>query len=165
MMRKYFRLILAAAISTVAGFSVSCSSDSDDDGDKAAYYLVGEKYASHSDSYVLRLTGSEEIKKADQILKDSLQLRPIILARISKKIDDTFYINKDLVGGKTWSWHISGFIEFADFTAEIFDAHPGYVEDNYDEWVRITKDVETGEGVIGFWNYTLIRKVSKDELK
>jgi len=144
---------------------VSCAEETEKEVDNATYYLVGEKLSFHHDSYLLRLTDIDEIKKANQILTDSLKSRPIVFVRISKNSGENNYVNKDLIGGRIWTWHTEKLIGFPDLTAEIFDAHPGYVEDNYDEWVRITKDAETGEGVIGFWNYTLIRKVDQSELK
>ena len=44
-------------------------------------------------------------------------------------------------------------IDFGDFSIEIYDGWPGYVESDVAGWIA-----NTG-GVIGFWNYTVTLKL------
>ncbi|MCL4548251.1 MAG: hypothetical protein M1495_06755 [Bacteroidetes bacterium] len=126
--------------------------------DKTVYFLVAETNPNHNDSYILPLTKPEDIKHAREIIGGTgTTSNKIVVAKIAK--GNGAYVNKDLIGGKTWSWYVSDFIGFADNTIEILDGYPTYVEENLDEWIRITS------GKIGFWTYTVTREVNLSDIK
>jgi hypothetical protein len=54
---------------------------------------------------------------------------------------------------------VTKFLGFVDVTAEIYDSWPTYVEEHLDEWLL------QSDGIIGFWAYTVKRKVNTSELK
>lgn len=145
--------------------AVLCSCNNDDEKPLAdpalVYFLVTETDVEHGDSYILPLKDEEDIAAARAIIAN--HETKIILAEISSNINENYSINKDLLNNRTWSWHVVSFNGFVDTSIEILDGWPTYVEDNYSEWVENTK----GDGIngnIGFWNYTLKREVSADEL-
>lgn len=125
------------------------------------YFLVAEGlYAPHGDSFVLPLSDPADIAHAKALIRNPDRAgAPIVVAKIAEGSSDGAYTNRDLLGGGApWSWHVSEFLDFSDFTIEIYDGWPGYVEDNYDEYVSNTN------GIIGFWSYTIVREVAPCEL-
>ena len=126
------------------------------------YFLVAEAiYEEHGDSYVLPLSDLADIAHAEALIDDPESAgEPIVLAKIAEGGSDGAYVNRDLTGsGAAWSWRITEFVGFADFTIEIYDGWPTYVEDNYDDFVSTT------DGMVGFWNYTIVREVAPCELR
>jgi len=121
------------------------------------YYKVAEwpGQESHGDSYVLPLSDPADISHAE----DLITLGPakagsaIVVARIAAGADG---INRDYSqpGHPQWSWHVTDFQGFADFTIEIIDGWPGFVEDDVSFWMG-----NTG-GQIGFWHYTVVEDVT-----
>lgn len=129
----------------------------DDDG--TVYYLVAEIVPNHNDSYILPLTDPAHIARADEIVAGT-HYSQIVSAYIARGDGDGRYRNKDLQGsGRVWSWHVSQFNGFADVTAEIYDSWPTYVEDNLDFWLN------NNQGIIGFWAYTVKRRVDPSEIQ
>lgn len=125
------------------------------------YFLVSEITPFHGDSFILLLSDPEDIATAEKIVNDiNSTTTRIVSARIAKGSDDGNYLNKDLLSGnqRVWSWHVTEFFCFADVTAEIYDSWPGYVENHLDEWLQ-------QDGIIGFWSYTVTRKVDASELQ
>ncbi len=155
------RGILLFLLSLTIIVQLSCKIMSDNNaGSSAVYYLVSENVPNHNDSYILPLFKPEDISLADKIVNGT-ESGKIIVAEIGRGSGDGVYLNKDLKGlnNKIWSWHIIKFENFADVTAEIYDGWPGYVEEHLDDWLN-SKD-----GIIGFWNYTVKRKVDLSELQ
>jgi hypothetical protein len=126
------------------------------------YFKIGEINPYHNDSFILALKDPEDIEQAREMIQDP-QKRKIVVAEITKDKSIGYYLNKDLNQNRKWSWHVAEFLEFADNTIEILDGNPTYVEANYDEWVDITKG-ENGNGRIGFWNYSILSEIAKEEL-
>jgi hypothetical protein len=144
--------------------TLSCS---DDDSPKevdtsVVYFEVAEVTLVRGDSYLLPLRDPVDVQQARTLLSQGTT--KIVVAEINKKQGDKIIYNKDLDNNRAWSWYVSDFIEFADFTIEILDANPEWVEENYDEWVRITKG-DNGKGRIGFWNYAIVREVPLTEIQ
>lgn len=142
----------------------SCKDDTKEtpDPDPAlVYFLVAETNPVHGDSFILPLKSESDIDQARQMILDGES--PIIVASISRNDNDHYSLNKDIPNNRKWSWHITEFLGFADNTIEILDGWPEYVEENYSDWVKTTKG-DDGKGRIGFWNYTLVREVSHEEL-
>jgi hypothetical protein len=154
-----------STISLIGLLLVSCKNDepSPKPNPNFVYFLVGETNQNNDDSYILPLLNTADIAQARALIADPSQ-RKIIVAEITRDNNVNYYVNKNLVGNKRWSWHVAEFLGFADNTIEIYDGWPTYVEENYNEWVRITKG-ENGNGRIGFWNYTIIREVNASELE
>ena len=153
---------------TLLGIMVAalCSCSNDDDEKPVAdpamvYFLVTETDVEHGDSYILPLKDAEDIAAARAIIANNE--KKIVLAEISNNPKENYSLNRDLLKNRTWSWHVVSFNGFVDTSIEILDGWPTYVEDNYSEWVEKTKGDGTN-GNIGFWNYTLKREVSADEL-
>ncbi len=64
-------------------------------------------------------------------------------------------INRDILadGMPLWSWHTTNPINFADFTIEILDGWPTFVEQNVNSWIANTN------GAVGFWGYTVVEEL------
>jgi hypothetical protein len=143
----------------------ACSSEDDkvrfQPDPAAVYFEVGEISPGHGDSYVIALTDPFAIAAAREIIASGES--KIVIAEIERITDHAHQFNADLNNNRKWSWYVSGFIEFSDFSIEILDGWPGYVEENFDDWVSVTKG-DNGKGRIGFWNYTIKREVGHAEL-
>lgn len=119
-------------------------------------FLVAERPGAetHGDSYVLPLSNPDDVSYARRLISEGPDIGgAIAVARIEKGGDG---INRDLLaaGAPEWSWHVTEFMGFADFTVEILDGWPGFVEQDVDAWMQ-----NTG-GFVGFWNYTVVAEVS-----
>jgi hypothetical protein len=125
------------------------------------YFLVGEINANNNETFILPLTNPQDIQAARAYLENGE--KKIVLAKISADNKKSYSLNKDLLNNRSWSWHISEFLSFADYSIEIYDGWPSYVEENYEEWVANTRG-NGNDGIIGFWNYAIKREVSYDEL-
>ena len=133
---------------------------------ETAYFLVAEREPFHHDSFVLPLSDPAHIAEARRYLEAATRPDPsrppgipgpIVVAKIAKGADG---INGDYVEPDTrkWSWHVTEFEAFTDFTIELIDGWPGYVESDIDGWIRNT-DTGDGLGQIGFWSYTLVAEL------
>ena len=125
------------------------------------YFLVAEgMYETHGDSYVLPLSDAADIAHAEALIDDPDEAgATIVVAKIAEGGSDGEYVNRNLSGnGAAWSWRVTEFVGFSDFTIEIYDGWPTYVEENYDDFVSTTG------GTIGFWSYTVVREVAPCEL-
>jgi len=123
------------------------------------YFLVSEREVFHGDSYILPLSDPADIAHAEALIQDPESGAPIVLAKIARGAGNGAYINRDLAGsGEAWSWHIAEFLGFVDFSIEVLDGWPTYVEENYDDYVH------SSSGQIGFWSYTISREVLPCEL-
>lgn len=146
--------------------SLSCTKDSSEPEEtpSTGYFLVGEKSAVHQDSYVIRTDDPARLTEIRSWLAKPLAERPLVLTDIKKTGNSPSAWNKDLVTkGRIWNWEPAGEPSLVDFTIEIYDGWPVYVQENLEEWIRITQ-TGSGNGRIGFWNYTLIREVTSAEL-
>ncbi len=125
---------------------------------KAAYFLVSSP--THGDSYVLPLTRAEDITMARAIIADPESVTSrIVVARIAKGGGEGRYHNRDILGKREWSWHVTELVQFADATIELLDGTPTYVEEHLDEWISMTG------GVIGFWSYTVTRELDPSQVE
>jgi len=124
------------------------------------YFLVGERTVVHGDAYVLPLSDPDDIAHAEALIEDpDAAGMPIVVAKIAEGGTAGDYTNRDIDGSDDpWSWRVTEFVGFADFTVEIYDGWPTYVEENYDDFV------DTTQGTIGFWNYTVLREVLRCEM-
>jgi hypothetical protein len=117
-------------------------------------FLVGESgSAFHNDSYVLPLSAPADINHARKLIAMGPSAgAAIAVANIAKGGNG---INRDYLatGAPAWSWHVTSFEGFADFTVEILDGWPTYVESDVDGWIA-----NTG-GQIGFWQYTVVAEL------
>lgn len=119
-----------------------------------SYFVVGELpgYQTRYDSYILPLEDPDDIAYARGLIQNGPYSAPsIVVASIAAGSDG---INRNVfaIGQPLWSWHVTGFLGFADLTPEIYDGWPGYIE----------SQVQSGEldtGIIGFWSYTVIAEI------
>ena len=141
-------------------FSLFCKNYSQDNNDSdTVYFLIAEIKPNHGDSFILPLSNIDHIAIADAIINGTHNPQ-IVSARIVRGSGDGNYLNKDLAGsGKAWSWCVNEFFGFVDVTAEIYDSWPTYVEEHLDEWLQ------QNNGIIGFWTYTVTRRVNISELR
>ena len=119
------------------------------------YFVVAERpgFAFHHDSFVLPLTDPGDVARARRLIAVGPDAGPgIVLARIESGADG---INRDHLapGAPAWSWHVAEFRGFSDFTIELYDGWPGYVERDVAGWLA-----NTG-GTIGFWGYTVVAEL------
>lgn len=148
----------------VIALNVGCREDATNEltpDPSLVYFLVGEINTDKGESFILPLKKPEDIQAAREHIENGES--KIVLAKISVDNNNNYSVNKDLLNNRSWSWHISEFLSFADFSIEIYDGWPSYVEENYEEWVDNTKGIGN-DGIIGFWNYSIKREVSYDEL-
>ena len=117
------------------------------------FFLVAEQPGKVvlGDSFVIALTDMAHIAHArDLIARGPVEAgSPIIVANIAAGADG---LNRNLRtnSAKAWSWHVTGVTGFDDFTAEILDGWPSFVESDVQSWIQ-----NTG-GRIGFWSYTVV---------
>ncbi len=139
----------------------ACKKAASGDSNGTVYFMVSEIRQAHRDSFILPLTDSQHIAAAEKIVNDiNASTSLIVSARIARGSGDGKYLNKDLLNpGRVWSWHAVEFFGFVDVTAEIYDSWPTFVEGNLDFWL------EQNQGIIGFWAYTVTRKVDISELQ
>ncbi|MCU0288464.1 MAG: hypothetical protein MUF15_18975 [Acidobacteria bacterium] len=161
MMKKKFKIsicLIGTFILLILIFQGGCKKSSGLDGG-TVYFLVSEMVPVHGDSYILPLTKPEDIAAAENIINGTAPAQ-IVVAEIDYGNGKGFYKNMDLLdpNKRVWSWHVKEFLNFADFTIEILDGWPTYVEENLDQWIQNTN------GRIGFWSYTVTRKVDPSEM-
>lgn len=118
-------------------------------------FVVAEKpgYELLNDSYIITLTDPSDIVHA----RDLINYGPgiggaLIVADIAVGSDGK---NRNAIHPlePLWSWHVTGFQGFGDFTIGILDGSPTFVENNLNWWMQ-----NTG-GSIGFWNYTVVSEI------
>jgi hypothetical protein len=122
---------------------------------ETVHFLIAERPIAsvHGDSYVLPLTDPAAIAHARALIDAEPGTLPsIVVADIAPGADG---VNRDhlALGAPAWSWHVTEFVEFADFTAEVLDGWPTFVEQDVDGWIA-----NTG-GAIGFWTYTVVAEL------
>ena len=93
--------------------------------EETVYFLVADPNHPESGSYILPLTDPDAIAHADAVIADPEGTdRHLVVAHIAAGGSDATYVNRNLVGnGATWSWRITEFDGFADFTIEILDGN------------------------------------------
>jgi hypothetical protein len=121
-------------------------------------FVVGESDEPvHGDSYVLALSDPAAIAHARRLINQGPAAgEPIVVSRIAKGANG---INRDPFAPDSppWSWHLTEFIGFADFTVEILDGWPTYVEGDVDGWLSNT------DSTIGFWQYTVVAELPQGD--
>ena len=147
-----FRLIVAYSILLVASVTKAQTN--------TVYFLVATVWDCRPcGSYVLPLSKPEDIAQARQLIlaTPTNGNGKIVGARIAAGKDG---INRDYLapGCPEWSWHVTEFVRFADYSAEILDGSPRAVEQDVDGWIR-----NTG-GVIGFWAYGVVRELGPEPI-
>ena len=145
----------AAALVLAAILTAGCPPPSEE----PVYFVVSERNFFRGESFIVLLTDPENVAHARDIIRDpDTAESQILVCSVAGGSGDP--PNQDVLNdGQLWSWHVDAFIEFADFTAEILDGWPGFLEEDFDGWVA-----NTG-GMIGFWGYTASREISEEELR
>jgi hypothetical protein len=125
------------------------------------YFLVSNPLGEVSESYILPLSNADDIAHARALISDPEGAgSPIAVAHIARSKGDEEVPNWDLLNPpRIWSWHVTEFVGFADFTIEIYDGNPSYVDANLDQWLAETNST------IGFWSYTVTRELSQEEVE
>lgn len=124
----------------------------------AVFFLVGEPVTFHNDSYILPLTDPEDIAHARELVGDPVNT-DMKIAVCAIAPGTSFPPNRDLLdSGQEWSWHVTAFNGFADFTIEVLDGWPTFVESDVDAWIANTNSA------IGFWSYTVLEEIPRDGL-
>ena len=122
------------------------------------YFQVSETGTNkiHNDSYILPIAKSDtsNLRIARALINEFENTTTrIIVGKIKKGKAQCDFLNKDLVGGKIWSWHVSEFNGFAELSTEVCDAWPTYIENNLDTWISEL------DGDICFWGYTVTKEI------
>ena len=147
-MKPFFRALLAL-ISTLALNQVKAAD--------TVYFLVAEPPGriAHNDSYVLPLSNQEDIDHARYLitLGRSVFSAPHDALVVANVVAATNDINRNFLDQKfpKWSWEVSEFLQFQDYTIEIMDGTPSQLEP-FDG----SRGAQT---TIGFWNYTVVREL------
>src|SRR5438477_6194874 len=123
---------------------------------EVVYFLVAEGpfipvTERKNDSYVLPLSTQEDIGHARYLISrwQSGYIeadRPSVDANVVFENDD---INRNFRDPKfqKWSWQVSQFLEFGDYTAEVLDGSPTQLEEH------------RSQATIGFWDYTIVQEL------
>src|SRR6266487_3125167 len=142
---KPFCRALLALISTLGLSQVNAA--------ETVYFLVAEPLGKvvHNDSYVLPLSKEEDINHARYLISRyrlgySVGDLAIVVANVVDASDD---INRNFLDLKfpEWSWQISQFLQFQDYTLEILDGSPTQLESH------------RSQATIGFWGYTIVKEL------
>lgn len=146
------RLDVLTSCCLVAAFPVVCLASAND---TTRYFLVAELPGQElcHDSYILPLTDPTHIAYARSLISDGIGDRPyIVLADIASGADG---VNRDYLKdtAPAWSWHVTGFKGFVEFTAEVLDGVPTYVESDVEGWMK------SSGGAVGFWTYTVVAEL------
>jgi len=123
------------------------------------YFLVADPresdWALVDDSYVLPLSKQEDIDHARYLISLGQSVfsgshGALVVANVVAAKDD---VNRNFQDPKfpNWSWQVSEFLGFADYTIEILDGSPTQLE--WFDWSH------GGQITIGFWNYTVVREL------
>ena len=129
---------------------------------ETVYFLVGEIFDPPylNNSYVLPLTDPYDIAHARDLIEYGSGIgEAIVVASIDHwDPNNGINTNRDYLqpGIPAWSWYVTEFGGFADFTIEILDGDPSAVEDDVEWWIQ-----NTG-GLIGFWSYTVVAELGTD---
>jgi len=125
--------------------------------EETIYFLVAEppgRVRLH-DSYVLPLSKQEDIDHARYLISLGQSVfsgshGALVVANVVAAKDD---VNRNFQDPKfpNWSWQVSEFLGFADYTIEILDGSPTQLE--WFDWSH------GGQITIGFWNYTVVREL------
>ena len=115
------------------------------------YFVVSGEFGEEQtiQSYVLPLSDEAAIEHARAHIEFGPGIgETIAVAKIDKGADQ---INRNYAepGAPVWSWHVAEFLSFADFTIEILDGWPGFIESDVDAWLANTNSS------IGFWSFTV----------
>lgn len=116
----------------------------------------------HNDSYVISIDESDlsRLSHARALVEwVASGARPqdspgatIVLANIKAGTEGD---NRNVLatGTPSWSWQSQQPVDFADFTVEILDGWPTFVEQDVEGWIANTN------GAVGFWSYTVVEEV------
>lgn len=120
--------------------------------EETAYFVVANPQDYSRGAYVLPLSNPSDIAHARAVIADPANTDGhIVTARIDHGGSAEGYTNCDpLVPGKIWSWRVTEFLGFADYTIEIYDGWAQFVEDDVQGWID-----NTG-GIIGFWSSRVV---------
>jgi hypothetical protein len=123
---------------------------------QTVYFLVAHPDPGlRTDSYVLPLTDPEDIAHArDLIQYGTAAGQTIVVANIACGADN---INRNFYSPSknAWNWHVTEFLSFADFTIEIYDGNPVFVNND-------CLMAGTTLGTIGFWSYTVVAELGEN---
>ncbi len=131
---------------------------------ETVYFLVGEVWdpPDPNEFYVLPLTDPCDIADARDLIEygPEPEVRPALVVAAIDHWDPNNGINVNrnyhLQGIPAWSWYVTEFANFADFTTEILDGEPSWVESDVEWWIQ-----NTG-GLIGFWDFTVLAELGTD---
>src|SRR6266571_7873595 len=121
------------------------------------YFLVAEPPGRvvGNDSYLLPLSKQEDIDHARYLVSLGSSVfsgshLALVVANIVAAKDD---INRNFLDPKfpKWSWQVSQFLGFGDYTIEVLDGSPTQLE--WFDWSH------GGEATMGFWDYSVMREL------
>lgn len=111
---------------------------------ESAYFRL--ENPSGTQSFIVKLTDPKLIQEArEQIRYPNTYQARILIAEISA---DGLRLNQDhrSTHQRTWSWHVSKVIKFAEFASQSCDGSPEFVEDYLQAWLN-------SQMPICFWSY------------
>jgi hypothetical protein len=111
-------------------------------------------FCSHCDSFVLPLSDPADIADARTLINEgpggSVGSIPVMNLTVGSDGE-----NRDVlaIGEPLWSWHVTSFTGFADFTIELCDGWPGLIEQDPAAFLA-----NTG-GQFCPWGYTVVAEL------
>ena len=111
-------------------------------------------FCSHCDSFVLPLSDPADIADARTLINEgpggSVGSIPVMQLAVGSDGE-----NRDVlaIGEPLWSWHVTAFSGFADFTIELCDGWPGLIEQDPEAFLA-----NTG-GQFCPWGYTVVAEL------
>ena len=139
---------------SVIGVTLVCSISAGMAQAETVYFLVGEKYPSYNDCYVLALSNLADIRHARRIILNPQTTAQIVVAVIERSNPDGLNRNYVAEGLPVWSWRVNEFLGFWEATPEIMDGSPTDVEEYPGMW--------PSGSTIGFWSYTVVKELGTD---
>ncbi len=136
--------------------NITAPQNESNSNNEVAYFEVGPKNAKLSEQgyFLIKLTDSDKISTARTILKNNE--KKIVTGVVAFSWGG---FNVDLQNKRLWTWHLaSKSVQFADFTVELCDGTPQFVEENVFEWIH-------SQTRFCPWSWTLIREVTTQEIQ
>ncbi len=125
-------------------------------GEEVRWFLVSEIDVDKNDSYLLPLSDPDAIAMARSLVANGPggEVGSIATVKIAAG-SDGFNRNVLADGEPLWSWHVVAFEGFSDFTIELCDGWPGFVEEDVEAFLQNT------DATICFWGYTVTAELEQ----
>ena len=129
-MKYIFSLLIIAAL-LISPIGCNSDNDSDDDDNEARLFRFGmHSDASGAEDFIAKTSDPELINKILAELQNPVQERFLHIHGRIERGNDGYNLD--------WSWHFTpGEWDLVEFSIEVCDGTPSYVEEHLDEWLAM----------------------------